>query len=84
MAKNKGVLGNITAAVIGAAVGATAMILSDKKNRKVIMKKVDEVVKEGEEKLEEGVKMMEGAMGKKPARKQKKAKKSTKTKVKKG
>lgn len=84
MAKNKGVLGNIAAAVVGAAVGATAMMLSDKKNRKVIMKKVDEVVKEGEEKLEEGMKMVEGAMGKKPARKQKKAERLTKAKVKKG
>ena len=77
MAKNKGVLGNIAAAVVGVAVGATAMILSDKKNRKAIMKKVDEVVKEGEEKLEEGVKMVEGAMGKKSKKSTSKPKTAT-------
>jgi len=65
MAKKGRTLGNIAAAVVGAAVGATAVILSDKKNRQAIGKRVGEVVKESEEKLEEGIKMVEGAIGKK-------------------
>lgn len=78
MAKNKGILSSVTAAIVGAAVGASAVVLSDKKKRQAIVKKADELVREGEEKLEEGMKMVEGAMGKK-AKKRTKAKRKTKT-----
>ncbi len=41
----------VAGAVIGAAVGATAVALSDEKNRKVVVKKLDEVKTQGQKTL---------------------------------
>jgi len=42
----------LTAAIMGAAVGAVAVLLSDQKNRKVFQKKLDEIKHQGQEQLE--------------------------------
>jgi len=81
MAKKGGILNSIVAAVVGVAAGATAVILSDKKNRQAIQKKVGDVVEEGGERLEEVGKMVEGVIGKrsrKSVSKRKVAKKTAK------
>lgn len=81
MAKKGGILGSIVAGVVGAAAGAAAVVLSDKKNRQAIGKKVGDVVEEGGEKLEEVGKMVEGVIGKagkKGVSKPKAAKKTSK------
>lgn len=85
MAKKGRTLGSIAAAFVGAAVGATAVVLSDKKNRQAFKKKVEDVVEEGGEKLEEVSKMVEdvvGGRGKKGAFKPKAAKKTVKKAIK--
>lgn len=83
MAKKGRSLGSIAAAVVGAAVGATAVMLSDKKNRQALKKRVEDVMEEGGEKLEEVGKMVEGVVGvrgKKSVSKHKIAKKAVKSK----
>ena len=79
MAKKGGILNSIVAAVVGVAAGATAVILSDKKNRQAIQKKVGDVVEEGGERLEEVGKMVEGVIGKRSRKSVSKRKVSKKT-----
>lgn len=51
--------GRFGAAIFGAALGAAAAILSDKKNRKVIGKTVSEAVDEGEKRLDQARKYID-------------------------
>lgn len=49
--KTNPIVAGIAGAVVGVAAGATAAFLSDKKNRKMIGKKVDQLVDEGKDKI---------------------------------
>lgn len=59
MAKGKKSLASVGAVVAGVAVGAAATFLSNKKNRDLVKKKVDEVAREGEKRVEEAKEMIE-------------------------
>lgn len=55
MATGKKGVSGIGVAILSAALGAAAVVLSDKKNRKVIGKTVSDAVDEGEKKLDQAL-----------------------------
>lgn len=73
MATGKKGVSAFGAAIFGAAVGAAAAILSDKKNRKVIGKTVSEAVDQGEKRLDQARKYIDN-VGAKPGKKTVKSK----------
>lgn len=80
MEKSKAAVSGLGAAVVGAAVGVTAAVLADKRNRKFIKKTVSDVMDEGEKRISQarkyiesvGVKGANGSAGKAIAAKGKK------------
>lgn len=59
MATGKKGVSGLGAAIFGAALGAAAAVLADKKNRKVIGKTVSDAVDEGEKRLDQARKYMD-------------------------
>lgn len=59
MAKGGKGVSKIGVAIVGAALGAAAVVLSDKKNRKVIKKTVSEAVDEGEKRIDQARKYID-------------------------
>lgn len=59
MEKRKKGVSKIGVAIVGAALGAAAAVLSDKKNRKAIKKTVSDVVDEGEKRIDQARKYID-------------------------